>query len=83
MPWKTCTGTLENIENPVKKSLWTIVILCFATIRTGIDYFNIGPENAFENLDMYKFYNDAVPSIIEKIQTFNIDIETSVTMIVS
>lgn len=65
------TGTLENIENPVKKSLWTIVILCFATIRTGIDYFNIGPENAFENLDMYKFYNDAVPSIIEKIQTFN------------
>lgn len=32
---------------------------------------------------MYKFYNDAVPSIIEKIQTFNIDIETSVTIIVS
>jgi hypothetical protein len=29
------TGTLENIENPVKKSLWTIVILCFATIRTA------------------------------------------------
>lgn len=29
---------------------------------------------------MYKFYNDAVPSIIEKMQTFNIDIETSVTI---
>ena len=29
---------------------------------------------------MYKFYNDAVPSIIEKIQTFNIDIETSETI---
>lgn len=29
---------------------------------------------------MHKFYNDAVPSIIEKMQTFNIDIETSVTI---
>ena len=32
------TGTLENIENPVKKSLWTIVILCFATIVTNRDW---------------------------------------------